>query len=724
MTRLQPLPLIPFRDPAEEEAGLLRRIGHVGGSGLSSVGNLLDLPSSVLRDLASSVATRSFVNPLDQFLHPFSHSERGLSVAGRDLGTQLGLMAPNKATGLRGWLDDPMEAVRDIGGFATEVLLDIPGYGLAKKALQGVGKAARTAPIQDATSALLATSGGQRLRGAADAAKRRVMDPIADYSLAAFSKPVLEGLGPEGRALGRRVSSASEQARAGALKTSAPMLEAWGRFISPLRKQYATYGLDAKQIARQEMEIDTALRDYIEFNKPLPDSLAGLEDVARMGRDLNFADRDLAASKGVPVKWLDDIIEHTPRRRNRLEGDPKASTMGRGSRLLKASDEATHERLPFTRGLWEGTGIIQRLSVDPRFSGIAHAMKPGAVTPEFWKRHTKMLQDELELGGHNQTFENTGDLARWLANLNPEHARQGIPVYATNVVDEIARRHEALQEAMAMADTMQETLVGRAFAVHRAPPGTVSAREAFIKAGLDPDVSLTRLHTSQQTQALKERFLQAQQPTADVEMSLAPKAMTLAANTPRGARRVRSNAPSPVANVTRDEFRAQRPLDSAMQWKTMAVKAEQQIVNDLGDDGLEVVKGLSDETLADGSAALTWRDSDGAVRAIAELDNAGNVRALSVDPDPAVYKTISHAGLGHLMHELKNRDIAIPNQAIQSTDAADAVHYIHVMHSAWRGEKLSKAVLREYPEARRLLKSRTSDLMIPRELGTGRHAIR
>jgi len=82
---------------------------------LDAVGNAFDLPGSSVRDLLVGR------NPLDQFASPFSADNR---VTGRDVLDHWGVTAPNKETGMAGWLDDPMEGLRDLAGFGVEILTD------------------------------------------------------------------------------------------------------------------------------------------------------------------------------------------------------------------------------------------------------------------------------------------------------------------------------------------------------------------------------------------------------------------------------------------------------------------------------------------------------------------------------------------------------------------------------------------------------------------------
>lgn len=79
MAKLKPPPL---PDQPAEEPSVTRRAVNAGLGGLASLGNLLDLPGSSVRDILS------LHNPLDQWLSPFSGEDR---TSGRDMLRGLGL---------------------------------------------------------------------------------------------------------------------------------------------------------------------------------------------------------------------------------------------------------------------------------------------------------------------------------------------------------------------------------------------------------------------------------------------------------------------------------------------------------------------------------------------------------------------------------------------------------------------------------------------------------
>jgi hypothetical protein len=107
---------------------------------LSGAGNLLDLPGSSLRDI---LAGR---NPFDQWATPFSDGNRA---TGRDV--LYPFLGANEETGMSGWMDNPMEGLKDMAGFGVEMFLDpmnlvpagaltrvLKGRGAARKVNRGI----------------------------------------------------------------------------------------------------------------------------------------------------------------------------------------------------------------------------------------------------------------------------------------------------------------------------------------------------------------------------------------------------------------------------------------------------------------------------------------------------------------------------------------------------------------------------------------------------------
>ena len=97
--------------PAPEPEGIVRKALGAGLSGLSAVGNLLDLPGSMVRDTAAGLSTGNWSkhNPFDQLLTPLRDTNR---TTGRDL-NRMGGLAGRKDTYGNWW-----------GGLGTEIATD------------------------------------------------------------------------------------------------------------------------------------------------------------------------------------------------------------------------------------------------------------------------------------------------------------------------------------------------------------------------------------------------------------------------------------------------------------------------------------------------------------------------------------------------------------------------------------------------------------------------
>lgn len=128
-------------DPGFSPAETLKDVGAYGLGAVAAVGNFLDLPGSTVRDL---IVGKGLAGSFDQWLSPFSSENR---TSGRDLISKVFGVRKNRETGMTGWLKDPGEGVRDLAGFAAEIILDPFGpaakpLGLGAKLMTGLGKAA------------------------------------------------------------------------------------------------------------------------------------------------------------------------------------------------------------------------------------------------------------------------------------------------------------------------------------------------------------------------------------------------------------------------------------------------------------------------------------------------------------------------------------------------------------------------------------------------------
>lgn len=129
------------------QPSILGKTLQAGLSGISAVGNLLDVPGSMVRDVIGGVSTGDWRkhNPVDQLLTPFREGNR---TSGRDLNRMGGLAGSNDTYG--NWW----------GGLGTEIATDPLTYlTLGSSAIgKGIGRQAAKAGIHGLEAARIATA--------------------------------------------------------------------------------------------------------------------------------------------------------------------------------------------------------------------------------------------------------------------------------------------------------------------------------------------------------------------------------------------------------------------------------------------------------------------------------------------------------------------------------------------------------------------------------------
>lgn len=321
---------IPVPETPEEQQSLLSQIGGSALSAFGAVGNLLDLPGSMLRDVIA------IKNPLDQLLSPFSHENR---VTGRDLLTQYGITEANKETGMSGWIDDPMEGVRDVGGFLAEVALDPLNMFFAPvKAASTAAKAGTKAGAKVATEA-----GEAAAKAAAPAGRglfQNIVDPFRfsemgqklggkflDESAEGIAKATDEGVSLMARATGRGISKAAQKTgrlveRTGEAiaKSEREGLKRLGGFIKgmPAATKFAAVrtGMKAREFWNQAFNFAAKGAKFSETQKQFID--ASLKAIEMDAADLDVLHKYLQTSAR---KRKDEILAEggTFSRENEIE---------------------------------------------------------------------------------------------------------------------------------------------------------------------------------------------------------------------------------------------------------------------------------------------------------------------------------------------------------------------------------------------------------------------
>lgn len=139
----------------QQREGILKGLGRKALSGGGMVGNLLDIPGSMVRDtlgLIGSGGNWKKYNPIDQLLSPFSSENRTSS---RDLMEGAGLLSKN----------NPGFDLGDVAGFVGDIALDPLTYvTLGASALSKGGRVAKAAGLLDDAAKVAGTVGKREAR--------------------------------------------------------------------------------------------------------------------------------------------------------------------------------------------------------------------------------------------------------------------------------------------------------------------------------------------------------------------------------------------------------------------------------------------------------------------------------------------------------------------------------------------------------------------------------
>lgn len=176
MTRLPGLPGLPRLGAAatrrtgrlevtpEEEESLARKAGRIALGGIGAVGNFLDVPGSMVRDVFAGE------NPVDQLLHPFSPTNR---TTGRDLLRKWGMSGSKDTWG------------NFAGGLAADIAMDpltyIFPFGTATKAGRLVKEAGLAGNVQGIAAKVAKANVGTF--GKRQAAVRTTLKDMLQHSL-------------------------------------------------------------------------------------------------------------------------------------------------------------------------------------------------------------------------------------------------------------------------------------------------------------------------------------------------------------------------------------------------------------------------------------------------------------------------------------------------------------------------------------------------------------
>lgn len=521
----------------EEEQSILSRIGNTALSGISAVGNLLDVPGSMVRDLIGGE------NPLDQLLSPMSPDNR---LTGRDVLTKYGLTAPN---------DPNAWEAADFGGFGLELALDpfLPlsfgaralgkGGQVAKRAglMDDLGKIAaknkgpREAKLTTTLGDLLQPRTGELPPGTApgpawDVARGRKAAQAAEamgLDLAAVADQPLGGL------VGFGLPFAEPTSTHGSVSL-ARKLDEWGRRaqfakipgtdLAPLSALNRLLNVRAGDASSQvgQRSVLPALVDARRKGRATARGVVGDVTLDLLARGGQFADDDHARAlrrlyEGVDAPPTPELGEHVGMVRevvdpmvadaqewgmrgselfdSRIRYFPRFKSMElrdvQGSRrIVSAFDPQDVGRDEFLKDLGQGTDTIFQMLEDPI---IRDAIDNGSKVDDIAQLIGSRFGGQVPASYIDSATQSVKDrheaLARWFTKMDDDVRASG--VFGNHPLQDLSARLVSAYETRevgkeALRQLVDPTTLKEAFRTTTTPGQTVKLKEVLDKIGFFP----------------------------------------------------------------------------------------------------------------------------------------------------------------------------------------------------------------------------------------------
>lgn len=540
-------------DPAQTES-ILRSLGRKTLSGISTVGSLLDLPGSSVRDLLTGN------NPLDQWIDPFNEQKRA---SGRDLLTQYGITSQNKETGFD--YKNPGELAQDTAGLAAEIALDPMTYltfGLS--AVGKGGRVAKAAGVLDKAQEVASKTAGKMV-GPRTARMTTTLGDIIQHSpesMDAISRAAAaQGLRvrdiasqPLGGLVGfntpfsrtpRTVAAGSKSLKAAelldkagaAIRDTAPVRAAYQLFGGSRRGTGTLIGQKlAEKVSKASTEVESlaagetarALREirdsgFLDNYNSIDDAhdhlyqmLEGIvpatpevaDSVARLQQHMPQV-LSAAQSAGLKTKQLDDqFADYFGRRRIKAKGkDAKVTDRGT-AKYFGVTDPAASRRADILRDLPGGTGGLRQFirQSAPMIDTIRQnvpAGKPQQMAVAAWinQNFAQAIPDTFTttVKGQKTVVNGRHDrLAKWLLKHDNEELTKGIFTDPFSAFQRrVGRGYDVAQTGEAILDTLADRATMRQ-AASKSTAAPVPAKQllkelGFSTSGKDANNAISKL---------------------------------------------------------------------------------------------------------------------------------------------------------------------------------------------------------------------------------------
>lgn len=325
-----------------------------------------------------------------------------------------------------------------------------------------------------------------------------------------------------------------------------PVKVAIGRGI-PDAPKGVTFGdmLDPTSIGPERaMQHHMEVRSYLEGVTDFPEWARGfgLEDRMDRFKSMLKDAADYVRMYGGKMPDLDDVIGYVPRQRKLFGLWDKGRA---GARAFDVKSQHAIGRDPLLKFHPGGTEVLQRMSLDPKISGILHKLPrtakgtlrriPEEVMAELRKHVAQEYWDELFGGSFSkhynppkslgyegkfpaemalseltpaQTNHLLDPIIHWAASLDPKHAAHGIPAYRLNPFDDMLEYFEHAIETGEASRAVHELFAEASGYHHSLPAGdAIPVKDALREVGLEGDEAIEAFRrTAHGNQLSKQRI--------------------------------------------------------------------------------------------------------------------------------------------------------------------------------------------------------------------------
>ena len=541
-------PLRQRREPApyvdeEEERTLAGSLRDKSLTTIGAVGNLLDLPGSMVRDVGSSIAQGKFVNPFDQLLSPFSADNR---TTGKELLRQTGIV------------DDADTWGNAIAGFGAEVAMDPLTYmTFGGSALGKSGQLASKAGLLDELGSVAARKAGKQIGqvGSREARLTTTLADVAQYGtersaakakqilkdspdladeafggLAGFGLPFMQpmaiaGQGAKSQAVARGLDTAGRTVRYGkipgtefqpvnsllnlfdapAMGTKSPMWQAIARHKSRQKDVKSAdvlmdtnrWATELEQAGLVGQDAADMLRDGLEGVVPIDSLPDAMQPIARQMRAQSAEMPARGRVDGVQITELtDDEIDYAARFLVATRG-----IHGKRSKAVFTADDPSNQgRKDFMRNVPGGTNKLKReLFLDDAINAAVDngsdvdtirkmmEAKANGWLPDTFKEFNPKAEGAVD--GWVVKEGRYQKIAEWFGGLSKETREAG--VFGNHpILDHTARRmafEDSINatETVAMALSQPKILLPPSAAANAAADGSMTVGEVLAKLKMD-----------------------------------------------------------------------------------------------------------------------------------------------------------------------------------------------------------------------------------------------